>query len=596
MAGAPSVLSVRGGQLAVKRTWSDTDRTMTELPTGTATFMFTDIEGSTRLVEELGPTTARCSRGTTSSSGSPVPAGGAEVGTEGDSFFAVFGTAGTPSRPRSACSGRSPRSRGREAPTSRSASASTPARPSWPRGVYVGIDVHRAARIMSAAHGGQILRPRRPARSSAGRLPAGASLRDLGEHRLKDLPAPERLYQVTADGLDAEFPPPRTIDSTPNNLPRADVGLVGRAAELEQLARLLRGDAVRLVTLTGPGGIGKTRLAVAGGGGRRSSTSTTASSSSISRTRASRRRSSSAIAQTTGLAVPGDRDLREALVDAPPAAPAPARARQLRAGHGGSRRRSRSCVAAVPGLALLVTSREALRVRGEHVLPGAAALAARPAPPARWRVAVARSRCSWNAGARRGRASASTTRRPPIVGEICARLDGLPLAIELAAARLRLFSPAELRDRLRGGLDVLARRRARPARPPADAPRHDRLELRAARSRTSGRCSRSSRSSRRRRSRTSRRCASASTRWPAWTSSTGSARSSTRACCGRRSAETRQRLVDARDDPRVRHATSSSAMPTLPSAARGAHAEHFASFAVRLNERMRGTGAGGRDR
>ena len=172
-------------------------------------------------------------------------------------------------------------------------------------GGYVGIDIHRAARIMSAAHGGQILASEATRALVSRAMPAGASLRDLGEHRLKDLPAPERLYQVTAEGLEAEFPPPSHHRLAPNNLPLSTSALVGRAAELEQLARLLRGDTVRLVTLTGPGGIGKTRLAV-----QAASDVLEHFADGVFLVDLAHAREPTAvlvsIAQTTGLAVPGD--------------------------------------------------------------------------------------------------------------------------------------------------------------------------------------------------------------------------------------------------------------------------------------------------
>ena len=281
-------------------------------------------------------------------------------------------------------------------------------------------------------------------------MPAGASLRDLGEHQLKDLPAPERLYQVNAEGLDAEFPPPRTIDSTPNNLPVSTTALVGRAAELEQLARLLRGDAVRLVTLTGPGGIGKTRLAV-----QAATDALEHFADGVFFVDLAHAREPIAvlvaIAQTTGLAVPGDRDLREALA----AHLRPLQLllvldnfEQVMAAADDAGELVRQC----PRLAMLVTSRESLRVRGEQLLP---------VPPLSLPTgsAGAMGSSAVTLFVERGREARPSfgldDETAPVVGEICARLDGLPLAIELAAARLRLFSPTELRDRLRGGLDVL---------------------------------------------------------------------------------------------------------------------------------------------
>ena len=439
-----------GGPLADKRRWTDTDWTVTELPTGTATFMFTDIEGSTRLVEELGSDYGALLARHNELIRTAFAGAGTEVGTEGDSFFGVFGTAGDAVG---------------AAIRIQRAIATEP----WPRGAvvkvrigihtgeaalaaggYVGIDIHRAARIMSAARGGQILASEATRALVSRAMPSGASVKDLGEHRLKDLPAPERLYQVTAEGLESEFPPPSTIDSRPNNLPLSTSALVGRAAELEQLARLLRGDTVRLVTLTGPGGIGKTRLAV-----QAASDVLEHFADGVFLVDLAHAREPTAvlvsIAQTTGLAVPGDQDLRRAIAEH-------LRARrlllvldnfeQVMAAAEDAAELVRQC----PRIAILVTSREALRVRGEQLLP---------VPPLSLPTgstgAVGSSAVTLFV--ERGREARPSfgldDETAPIVGEICARLDGLPLAIELAAARLRLFSPAELRDRLRGGLDVL---------------------------------------------------------------------------------------------------------------------------------------------
>ena len=423
---------------------------MNELPTGTATFLFTDIEGSTRLVEELGSDYGALLARHNELIRIACAGGGAEVGTEGDSFFAVFGTAGDAVE---------------AAIRVQRAFAAEP----WPggadvkvrigihtgeaalaAGVYVGIDVHRAARIMAAAHGGQILVSEATRALVSRSMPAGASLRDLGEHRLKDLPEEERLYQVAADGLDDEFPPPSTLDSAPNNLPVATSALVGRATELEQLARLLRGDTVRLVTLTGPGGIGKTRLAVQAASDALEHYADGVFFVDLAHARAPGA-VLVAIAQTTGLAVPGDRDLREALTTHL----RPRRLllvldnfEQVMAAADDAAELVRQC----PHLVILVTSREALRVRGEQLLP---------VPPLSLPTGSAGAMASSAVTlfVERGREARPSfgldDETAAVVGEICARLDGLPLAIELAAARLRLFSPAELRDRLQGGLDVL---------------------------------------------------------------------------------------------------------------------------------------------
>ncbi len=122
------------------------------------------------------------------------------------------------------------------------------------------MDVHRAARICAAGHGGQILLSQTTRDLVADVLPQGASLRDLGEHRLKDLAQPHRLFQVVAADLPADFPPLRSLDTHPHNLPIQLTSFVGRTREIAEVKRLL--GAARLVTLTGSGGAGKTRLAI----------------------------------------------------------------------------------------------------------------------------------------------------------------------------------------------------------------------------------------------------------------------------------------------------------------------------------------------
>src|SRR6266511_798880 len=215
------------------------------LPTGTVTFLFTDVEGSTRLLQELGDRYAQVlsehRRRLRDAFGRH---GGVEVDTQGDAFFVVF--------PRASDALAA-------AAESRDALMAGPIRvrmglhtgePLVTAEGYVGIDVHRAARIAAAGHGGQIL----ISQSTRELLPADC-LRELGQHRLKDLTAPERIYQVGDD----EFPPLKTLNTT--NLPVASNPLVGRENELGELAALLT-NSERLVTLTGPGGSGKTRLSL----------------------------------------------------------------------------------------------------------------------------------------------------------------------------------------------------------------------------------------------------------------------------------------------------------------------------------------------
>jgi class 3 adenylate cyclase len=234
------------------------------LPHGTVTLLFTDIEGSTRLLQELGDDYADVladHRRTLREAFARH--GGVEVGTEGDAFFVAFAKASDALA---------------AATVAREALAEGPVRvrmglhtgePTVTEEGYVGIDVHRAARIAAAGHGGQILV------SQATRDLAGADrLRDLGLHRLKDLAAPERLYQIGDD----EFPPLKSVDRT--NLPVQPTPFVGRDRELAEVVALL--DVHRIVTLTGPGGSGKTGWRCRQ---RRRASSSTATGSGSSRLR-----------------------------------------------------------------------------------------------------------------------------------------------------------------------------------------------------------------------------------------------------------------------------------------------------------------------
>lgn len=217
---------------------------MAELPTGTVTFLFTDVEGSTRLLHELG-------NAYTDVLGEHRKAlrecfgrhGGMEVDTQGDAFFVAFAKASDALA--AAADGRAALEPG---PIRVRMGVHT-GEPIVADGGYVGIDVHRAARIAAAGHGGQIL-----VSQSTRDLAGTDSLRDLGEHRLKDLTAPERIYQLG----DVDFPPLKSLNAT--NLPVQPTPFVGRERELSEVLALV--SSSRLVTLTGPGGSGKTRLAL----------------------------------------------------------------------------------------------------------------------------------------------------------------------------------------------------------------------------------------------------------------------------------------------------------------------------------------------
>ncbi len=234
---------------------------MPRLPTGTVTFICTDIEGSTRLLERLHKQYAailaqhhRLLRR------SFEKHGGHEIDTQGDAFFVAFAGA---------------KNAAQAALEAQRAIAGHP----WPEDVelrvrmglhtgeplvtttgYVGMDIHRAARVCTAGHGGQILLSESTRVLIGDDLPEGVSLRDLGEHRLKDLAKPERLFQIVTADLPAEFPPLRSLSVLPNNLPLQLTSFVGRDQEIRELIQAV--FSTRLLTLTGAGGVGKTRLAL----------------------------------------------------------------------------------------------------------------------------------------------------------------------------------------------------------------------------------------------------------------------------------------------------------------------------------------------
>jgi len=226
-------------------------RVRRDLPSGTVTFLFTDVEGSTRLLHELGASGyaealaghRRVLRGAFGAEG------GVEVDTQGDAFFVAFPTA--PAALRAAAEAL----QGLAVGPIRVRIGIHTGTPHLAEEGYVGVDVHRAARIAASGHGGQVL-----VSATTAALVGMDRLRDLGEHRLKDMSAPERIYQLGVN----EFPPLESLHQT--NLPIPSTPFMGRTKELAGVVGLLSREDVRLLTLTGPGGTGKTRLGLQAAG------------------------------------------------------------------------------------------------------------------------------------------------------------------------------------------------------------------------------------------------------------------------------------------------------------------------------------------
>ncbi len=378
-----------------------------DLPAGTVTFLFTDVEGSTSLLHELGAERyaealaehRRAIRGVCTAQG------GVEVDTQGDAFFFAFPTApGALSAASAFTDALAP------GPIHVRVGLHT-GKPLLTEEGYVGDDVHFAARVAAASHGGQVVL------SSATAELVELPLTDLGEHRLKDIAEPVPIFQLG----DRSFPPLKTISNT--NLPRPASSFVGREAELEEvLSRIATG--VRLLTLTGPGGTGKTRLAL-----EAASTLVPEYKAGVFWIGLASLRDpalvTETIAQTLGAkdSLPehiGERELLllldnlEHLIDSAP--------------------ELSSLLEKCSNLTLLVTSRELMRVQGEVEYP---------VPPLAAPEAVSLF------------CERSGLEPSEEISELCARLDSLPLAVELAAARTKALSPAQILARLSSRLDLL---------------------------------------------------------------------------------------------------------------------------------------------
>jgi len=421
------------------------------------TFLFTDIEGSTRLWEQHPEAmTDALHRHDVILREAIERSGGTVVKTTGDGMMAVFDGA----RDAIAAAIEAERALGAEPwPVTgplrvRMGLHAGPAEQRT--GDYFGPTVNRTARIMAVGHGGQVLVSGPVAELLAEGLPGGAGLLDLGNHRLKDLGRPEHIFQVVHPDLPSTFPPLAAARPDATRLPARAAGLIGRGTELAQIRELLGSGSVRLLTLIGPGGTGKTTLAI-----RVADDLSSSFLDGVGFVDVSGARDTTAllvaIARAVGLGEVVDRPLDVELADW-------LRDRrmllvldnleQVAGSAGAVADLLREC----PGLTVLATSRQALHLRAERVYPvqplSLPSVAARN-PTAR-QVADCEAVQLFVDRARAVRPDFELTdENAPAIAEICRRLDGLPLAIELAAARLRLFSPDVLRDRLGDRLGLL---------------------------------------------------------------------------------------------------------------------------------------------
>jgi predicted ATPase/class 3 adenylate cyclase len=444
------------GTIAIADT--SADPLMTEFPSGTVTFLLTDIEGSTRHWENH-PDAMRgaVERHLTILQEAIAANRGVHFKTVGDAIQAAFPTAARGLAAAVAAQQALAAEPWSQPPGSLAVRMALHAGTATPSANdYLAPSLNRGSRLLFAGHGGQILVTETVRRLLEGELPPETTLRDLGEHRLRDLLEPERVWQVAAPGLEREFPPLRSLETRHHNLPATPTPLIGRESELATVLRLFR-EGARLVTLTGPGGTGKTRLALEAAAEMLEEhpdgvwflelaglSDPSLFLPQIAASLGVRESGGQSVTERLASHLAGQRVLL--VLD---------NLEQFRP-HAETGRLLADLVATAPGLAVLATSRAPLRLRFERELP----LSPLPVPTLRdttieslsaspaVQLFVARAQAArpgFSLGAQNAAAIAA----------LCRRLDGLPLALELAAARVRTLTPADILMRLGERLDLL---------------------------------------------------------------------------------------------------------------------------------------------
>jgi predicted ATPase/class 3 adenylate cyclase len=428
-----------------------------ELPTGTVTMLFSDIEGSTALLGRLGDRYGEALAAQRTILRIAISRWrGREMGTEGDSFFVVFQAAVD----AVACA----------VAAQRALDAYD-----WPAGValrvrmglhtgepsrheddYIGLDVHRAARIAATAHGGQVVMSTVTWQLAQPGLPAELSVRDLGFHRLKDIEEPERILQLAGPGLSEEFPPLKSLGAQ-TSLPLPATPLVGRVEDLERLRAAISRPGVRLVTLTGTGGVGKTRLALAAAGSLGGDFPHGVYFVAVAAVRDTDVMWKT-IAESLDVGGDGPRAVTEYLSDRQ-ALLVLDNLEQL----DGAAEVVAALLAAAPRLVVLAASRRPLHLQGEHELPVPPLEMPRDTSVEAVAACEAAQLFVQQAGMVRP-GFAVTPDNAADIAAICQRLDGLPLAIELAASRVKLLAPRALLARLGHSLGLGSAAIERPSR------------------------------------------------------------------------------------------------------------------------------------